>query len=845
MRFTATLIAVLAACDAYNLPHCRNPFAAAPRAFSRAPPPRCSADTEQKAYTAGAAAAQDAVSRASADSSRRKNPGKPVNALVVKRPLGVVLADNPSGRGVFVAEVVEGGNAAELGRRVQEGDYLVSFSVGGKVTPCSWSTTAEVTSALEATKGAVQLRLVRGGDLEPWELDRDGDGLSIDEMVEAATAEYGRLLDSEQEEALRSAFAALKEEERRKAAKEAAEGGYESDAFRAVSGAAFDLKSFVRGVRDGLETIQAVIFNRAALDARIAGQTAAYLLRRALLDTRLVFAAAATTLQLSAAPSSAAAAKKPTGRATPFADRARAISSVRSLSAAADPGARLALAAEAELDDAAREKLAAEEAARDAAMRKEAAALLREALVGVEAWAQEAATTAKEAAAAAEGIEDGVERAKAAAAAAARRPPSEPPVDWEKLRQRSKLLGGDVGDSLNRALASVRTDFEAFQILEREGQLPTIVEELTTGDEGGGAGGAAKESGAKARLRSFAAQDGGAGAARKSQLQRREAELRAKQLKLAGSVGQRAAKDGADLFVYGAMPSATAVGKLAARRAAAGLENLKSGGGGGGGGGADGLVGELAAELAKEYAASAQRAATLGPLAGLADVAAGSASKLRDGVGNLISGEPATPTLPLGGGGGGGAPRLRDDLTKLGDGLGAFVSGSLQSAKEEAAAKKERLRSMRGEGEVEVVAERVSFAEEDEVEATTRPMGERVSYADDEASAAAASGALVFDGAVEGEEFEMDALDVGAVEEEDTGGEALAQAVRLADSSVAAAELLGGTLISRVGKLLTPESAKGWELLTSFEEEGYADRGKAVRVKTRLLDDLGNVVRRK
>ena len=56
----------------------------------------------------------------------------------------------------------------------------------------------------------------------------------------------------------------------------------------------------------------------------------------------------------------------------------------------------------------------------------------------------------------------------------------------------------------------MRTDFEAFQILEREGQLPTIVEELTTGDEGGGAGGAAKESGAKARLRSFAAQDGGA-----------------------------------------------------------------------------------------------------------------------------------------------------------------------------------------------------------------------------------------------------------------------------------------------------------------------------------------------
>ena len=83
---------------------------------------------------------------------------------------------------------------------------------------------------------------------------------------------------------------------------------------------------------------------------------------------------------------------------------------------------------------------------------------------------------------------------------------------------------------------------------------------------------------------------------------------------------------------------------------------------------------------------------------------------------------------------------------------------------------------------MEVVAERVSFAEEDEVDATTRPMGERVSYADDEASSAA-SGALVFDGAVEGEEFEMDALDVGAVEEEDTGGEEAAGCRRVGDEA--------------------------------------------------------------
>ena len=504
-----------------------------------------------------------------------------MNALVVKRPLGVVLADNPSGRGVFVAEVVEGGNAAELGRRVQEGDYLVSFSVGGKVTPCSWSTTAEVTSALQATKGAVQLRLVRGGDLEPWEL--------VATATASASTRWwrrrrpsGRLLDSEQEEALRSAFAALKEEERRKAAKEAAEGGYESDAFRAVSGAAFDLKSFVRGVRDGLETIQAVIFNRAALDARIAGQTAAYLLRRALLDTRLVFAAAATTLQLSAAPSSSAAAKKPTGRATPFADRARAISSVRSLSAAADPGARLALAAEAELDDAAREKLAAEDAARrgDAKGGGGVAARGAGGSGGVGAGGGDDGEGGGGGGGGYRGWggagEGGGGGGGAAAAVGASRRLGEASAAFE-------ALGGDVGDSLNRALASVRTDFEAFQILEREGQLPTIVEELTTGDESGGAGGAAKESGAKARLRSFAAQDGGAGAARKSQLQRREAELRAKQAE-ARRLGGPARRQGRRRSLRVRCDAVGDRRRQAAAAAAAGLENLKSGGGGGGGG---------------------------------------------------------------------------------------------------------------------------------------------------------------------------------------------------------------------------------------------------------------------
>ena len=100
-------------------------------------------------------------------------------------------------------------------------------------------------------------------------------------------------MDEDQEDALRSAFAALKDEERRAAADSAATGGFESDSLQSLSKLGFELRSFVQGARDALQRVQTAVVNRALLDARLAVQTAEYVLRRAAFDTGLVLEAGA------------------------------------------------------------------------------------------------------------------------------------------------------------------------------------------------------------------------------------------------------------------------------------------------------------------------------------------------------------------------------------------------------------------------------------------------------------------------------------------------------------------------------------------------------------------------
>ena len=50
--------------------------------------------------------------------------------------------------------------------------------------------------------------------------------------------------------------------------------------------------------------------------------------------------------------------------------------------------------------------------------------------------------------------------------------------DWELLRQRASLLGGELGASVQLGLAAVQVDFDAFQRLQERGQLPTLIEEI-------------------------------------------------------------------------------------------------------------------------------------------------------------------------------------------------------------------------------------------------------------------------------------------------------------------------------------------------------------------------------
>ena len=85
------------------------------------------------------------------------------------------------------------------------------------------SPTTRASQAIAAAPSPVTLRMRRGGP-EPWELSKDGSGLSVDDMMREAGQQYGRLMDEEQEEALRSAFAALKDEERKAEAESAAAG---------------------------------------------------------------------------------------------------------------------------------------------------------------------------------------------------------------------------------------------------------------------------------------------------------------------------------------------------------------------------------------------------------------------------------------------------------------------------------------------------------------------------------------------------------------------------------------------------------------------------------------------
>ena len=91
---------------------------------------------------------------------------------------------------------------------------------------------------------------------------------------------------------------------------------------------------------------------------------------------------------------------------------------------------------------------------------------------------------------------------------------------------------------------------------------------------------------------------------------RRNFDLSTKKVKLAAALSARATKDSSDAAVFGVLPSARAVSKVAARRVA---QRISKGGDGSDDGGkesgAASLIVEVAAQIADEYSAEIKRGA--------------------------------------------------------------------------------------------------------------------------------------------------------------------------------------------------------------------------------------------
>ena len=830
-------------------PHLASSASGAPRAFVAMAARGSEAEREREreiARNAGRAAVAEASSREASAQTTQAERGKEYALRVESKPLGLVLATNPTGRGCFVSEVLPDGSVANArpGQlKMAPGDYLTAVQSRGRTYSVVWQPLDEVLELIGDTELPLTLRIMRGGP-EPWSLEKDGSGLSVEQMMEESRRQYGRLLDTEQEDALRGAFAAIKEDEQRAASERASAGGYESDTLKGVSTFAYELRSFAQGARDALDQIAQSVYNRALLDSRIAVQTAEYLLRRAIFDSGRILSAASTAV---AALSPAASSSTMSGGAAPFERMLGRISTTRSLGAA-PTAADAADAATEEERQAAQDKAAAE---RQAMMREEAGSLLREAVSAIEIWARNAAKN---------------ESAPNAA------PAAEEEIDWELLTQRASLLGGELGVSVRAGLETAQADFAAFQSLQQSGQLPTLIEQLAEpavleGDQGGARTGASTTiTRGDGRLGAFRDQ-AKPNEQRRDRLKRRQSDLEAKQLKLGLAIGQRASKDSADAFVYGVLPSAKAVGRMAARRVAESVADsvdMAQGKPGAkraapGVGDAVGLVGELASEIAQQYKEDLKRGAEMGPLADLVDAVSAPTQKLKNDLKGVAEALPGSikellqaPTDLLPGSTSGTTRPFVDDGARV---VGSPVTSPLRDYDEEPFVEATLVGEAVEVVEVESLAVQTNMLEV-EVE-TVDSVAPGVEVMASAVPANDAPGATVVYAAAVSEtgmdvdieadfDFEAEAVDVSVTSVEADGGQsARERAALLLDFLLLNGESALGTLGERAANWLTPEKARDWKKLGAFRDQASPADQKAARAKEKLLDDFADSVMRR
>ncbi|KAL1515830.1 hypothetical protein AB1Y20_002446 [Prymnesium parvum] len=873
---------IAAACVLALLP---SPPRLAPLRPARHPPLASAAPDSYAAYAAGRKAVTSAVQPPLPPRPPGAPPpereGRQFKVLLKQKPLGLVLAENPSGRGAYVAEVSAASPAAAAG--VCAGDFLVDVvnPRNGSSFRCVWLPLADILPAIEALPPPLALRLRRGG-AEPWTIEREGSGLSVEDMMREARGQFGRLIDEEKEreDALRTAFATLKQQERQRAV----DGGFESDTLRAAARLRFELRAFVRGAADAIDAAKAALLNRAAVDARVAVQAAEYVLRRAIVDSAFLVESGRAALALGAAP---------TPRRQPFEERLAAVSGGRALAAGDVPTRE-------------------EEEARAARLRAEAKDVLSEALRGVEALARRAAEGGRKK----EGGEEGEGK--------------EEEPDWELLQQRAALLGGELGQSVQQGLQAVRVDFLAFKQLGEAGQMPTLLEEITESNAPRSPQedlAAAAQKGA-APLGAFADQDSPAEQRRRRQ-QRRQTELDLKQIKVVAAAGERASKDSSDLLVFGVLPGAKAIGKMAARRVAQGISGERSTSTG-----IAGMVSELASELAKEYADEIQRGKQLGPLAGIAEAVEGPTKKMKEDLLNMgnalmqgprggalapkvVEEKPPQARRPLAAasdatrgaaeapprrGPSGGARPVADEFAQAGMAIFGSAAGAAQRAvtdvmtsaqqatpatrlslsppsppciprkatlaapfrcPQTAEEKRARVQELRAQTSG---ARAAPPAAAPSPPPASTPRGEEAEVwrsaaidvdSSDEAVSVevlvseaaprfprrkAAGGSELAVVAAEAEEEE--AFDVQASEEQDEP-EASERSARVVDAALLLLEIKFKILGGRIALLLTPNKERSWRLLKAFSEEDYPSQQSAMKAQEVLLDSLAEIFTRK
>lgn len=101
-------------------------------------------------------------------SAQQRDTGEAFTIELAAKPLGLILSQNPSGRGCFVSEVLESGSAA-LSGQVQVGDFITGLAHDGNALEASSSSLDEVLDAFDAVPVPVVMRIQRGGP-EPWTL---------------------------------------------------------------------------------------------------------------------------------------------------------------------------------------------------------------------------------------------------------------------------------------------------------------------------------------------------------------------------------------------------------------------------------------------------------------------------------------------------------------------------------------------------------------------------------------------------------------------------------------------------------------------------------------------------